>query len=204
MLYIQGMSSCAVQEIVGISEYRSPVEMMKAFCKQTLSNRGDCRPNGGYSAYGYFAHKIEGNKGAYTDGLGENYVFHGVEKYKADSYGETGGYASKFAAWITEQKLGNVHGGDPVSNHRYHPDHLTRVFVWNPDREAVKAWWAANGGPSPEAAAKRAPVVLAEADEILAAPIMAPEAAVEEAAPKVKMVEKKPKKAVDEVDGIPF
>lgn len=160
MLYIQGMSSCAVQEIVGICNFKNGKEIMVAFCKQTLGNKGDCRPNGGYSTYSYGAAKIAGNKGSYTDGLGENYVFHGVEK---GNYYTSNGYASKFAAWITENKLGQVYGGDPVKNHRYHPDHLTRVFVWNPDREAVKAWWAENGGPPIKPATPKAPVVLEEA-----------------------------------------
>ena len=157
-LYIQGMSSCAVQEIACLGYHSSPEDAMMAFCRQTIKNSPDCSKNGGYSVYTY-GQTPEGNQGHYTQGLGENYVFHGVE----DSSFNTG-YASRFAKFIEENKLGVVFGGEKVNNHRYHPDHKTQVFVWNPDRAAVFAWRDAH--MLPPAALKppvpQPPVVLPE------------------------------------------
>lgn len=132
---------------------------------------------GGYSSYSYGSKPDSLNKGSYADGLGENYVFHGVESYKGpDSiYNGENGYASKFAAFIIENNLGDVFGGKAVNNHRYHTNHWTKVFVWNPDREAVKAWWEIR---RPKAATP--PIVIQNAAVV---PIVAP-AAVEVAKPK--------------------
>lgn len=165
------MSSCAVQEIINIAD--RPLQLMLDFCRQVLGpgNHTDCRPNGGYSLNPGWGDKANGNKGSYTEGLGENYIFHGVEKdprYKDANVG----YATAFAAFITEHKLGNVVGGDTVSNHRFHPDHFTRVFIWNPDRQAVIAWWALNDPAlktAPPAKAQQPPIVLAEAPPPVAA-----------------------------------
>ncbi len=154
MLYIQGMSTCAVQEIVGISYHKTPQDAMVHICQQTLG-KGDCAPNRGYGIP-----DLPGNKGMYCSGLGENYVFHGVEAYTykgANNSDDQVGYASRLAAFITENKLGKVVAGKKVANHRYHTEHHTRVFLWNPDREAVKAWWTKNG-PKPKAS-----IVLPEA-----------------------------------------
>ena len=166
-LYIQGMSTCAVQEIVSLSVHSSPLEAMMAFCRATIGDRGDCAPNGGYTAYSYGSANKD-NKGNYTDGLGENYIFHGVENLTP--YGGNKGYASKFAAFLIENKLGNVHGGDPSRNHRYHPDHITRVFVFNPDREAVFAWW---GDHKPKPIETPKPVIIEAAALIEDANIVA-------------------------------
>lgn len=175
MCYIQGMSSCAVQEIVSLSEHLSPEAAFTAFCRQTIGDATeDCKPNDGYN---YQEQKDSGNKGSYTEGLGENYVFHGTEagcrKLKHDGIypRDNDGYASRFAAWITENNLGAVHGGDPVANHRYHSHHICRVFVFNPNRPEVFKWWNSH---RPKQQAKPAPkksMVLPEA------PVVGPEVA---------------------------
>ena len=142
--YIQGMSSCAVQEIAGISSHNSSEEVMTYFCKQALK-QDDCKSGRGYAIKKDKLAEIEGtskmeeNQGMYSEGLGENYIFHGVERDASYPCGRNA--ASNFAKFITENNLGDVVGGQKVANHRYHPDHKTQVFIWNPDREAVKAWW---------------------------------------------------------------
>lgn len=142
------MSTCAVQEIVSIREEGSPESIMRKFCQKTIPSGVDCRANS------YPSERISENVGMYTSGLGENYIFHGVEK---DVYADAKvGYATAFATFITKNKLGNVVGGQSVANHRYHPDHLTKVFIWNPDREAVFDWW--NKHRPDAAAAKKAAV----------------------------------------------
>ena len=150
------MSSCAVQEIVGVSTYLTSEECMMGFCQQVLGDKGDCLSNGGYSAYSYQrGRRNNGNIGPYTEGLGENYVFHGVEPAPSNKcfpkFLGSSGYCSRFATFIMENKLGHVVSGQLVANHRYHPEHRTAVFLWNPDREAVKAWWRAHKPkPTPE------------------------------------------------------
>ncbi len=136
-LFVQGMSSCAVQEIVGLSYHNTAEDAMIRFCKQTLGTNGDCKPDQGYSKYNYGDRDtVSSNKGSYAEGLGENYIFHGPVLY-----GSKGDYCAKFAAYITENKLGDVVGGQAVINHRYHSSHKCRVYIWNPDRKAVIAFW---------------------------------------------------------------
>jgi len=162
-LFIQGMSSCLVQEIVSLGSHKTPLEAMAQFCKQTIKNKKDCAPNGGYNAYNW-SDEGSGNKGGYTEGLNEHYVFHGVENDKENYRGTKNGYASRFAAFITENNLGNVHGGDLAANHRYHTDHICQVFVWNPDRVAVFKWWADYNKAAKEAAPAAKPsITLTEA-----------------------------------------
>lgn len=147
-MYIQGMSTCAIQEMVSIRDHSTPEEAMKAFCRQTLGDVPDVKPNGGYGKDNNY-----GNKGYYAAGLGENYVFCGVEDYHYKNENEWKpkiGYASRLAAFIVENKLGHVAAGLPVTNWRYHPDHVTKAFIFNPDREAVKVWWSQHGGPTLE------------------------------------------------------
>lgn len=168
MCYIQGMSSCAVQEICYISDdCRNAIDsgkaIMMAFCKQTLGMRPDVEKNGGYALNNGNGNKPNGNIGSYTEGLGESYIFHGVEGYGSKPPTKLTAYASKFAQFITDNKLGSVVGGEVVNNHRFHPENWVRVYIFNPDREAVKKWWSQNGGPDYDGVkvAKKS-VVLAE------------------------------------------
>lgn len=167
MLYIQGMSTCAVQEMVGIGGYNTPKEVLIDFCRKTIARAGDKWNRPPEVGPGEAQ-----NKGYYTEGLGENYVFHGTEG------GPKGGprstlyrdfYASKLAAYIMEEKLGPCYGGDPVINRRYHPDHCTRVFVWNPDGEALRAWWTKNNPDAAKTVSPKPPVVIAEVAEAVEA-----------------------------------
>ena len=96
----------------------------------------------------------------FTEGLGDHYIFHGVERF-AGGGGYKLGYAGKFAAFITENKLGFIAAGKPQGNKRYHADHICQVFIWNPDHDAVYAWWNAHRPATPKPAAV---VVLAEAE----------------------------------------
>ena len=73
------------------------------------------------------------------------YMFHGVVKYtgsKDGRYSETA--AENLAKYIRRHKLGTVVGSKPAANRVNHPDHILRVFVWNPDVDAMKAWYQKN------------------------------------------------------------
>lgn len=141
MLFVQGMSSCAVQEIAMIGGCGTAEMVMHHFCRKTLGmNVVEIAANKGYglSVSDIDKGKVDydtPNKGGYAEGLGENYVFHGVEPEKTPGYGEN------FAKFIEDNKLGTVARGQKVINLRYHPDHKTQVFIFNPDREAVTGWW---------------------------------------------------------------
>ena len=138
-LYLQGSSSCDMQEICMIGAHKTAEEAFVQFCKQSIGVGGD--------GHQYNGSRPTGNRGAYTGGLGETYVFHGPV--------DPGMYAlvaPRFAAWIVEQGLGTCIAGEPKINRRYHPDHKCQTFIFHPDIPKVEAWWKArpeNSLPKP-------------------------------------------------------
>ena len=60
------------------------------------------------------------------------------------------GYGSKFAAYIKEHKLGSVVKSVKRPNRNCHPDHMDQVWVWAPDVEALRKWWATRNPHDPK------------------------------------------------------
>lgn len=171
-LYIQGMSSCACQEIVGVSYMAYPYdpktnlngsvmkrlsgeELMVCFCRQAMGDRIDVTKEReraaktGKRMEEYFGDPEWkqgvgnlGNQGSYAEGLGDTYVFHGPNATPGNLHTSSSG-PEDFAAYIKEAGLGHLAEGIPVKNERYHPTYTVQAFVWNPDRAKLIEWWAA-------------------------------------------------------------
>jgi hypothetical protein len=142
-LYIQGMSSCALQEIVALRSHPTALDAFRQFCAQTMGTKHKPR-------LGRYGSGVDGNIGSYTEGLGESYIFHGPVREEDHAKVCT---PTMFAAFILENKLGTVAEGQKVKNSRYHPHYHVQAFIFNPDMKAVKEWWDKNEPPPPPAAA---------------------------------------------------
>lgn len=53
-------------------------------------------------------------------------------------------YGPEFASLIEDNGLGVVICTDVVQNPLYPPPHMVRMWIWQVNNEAVKAWWEAN------------------------------------------------------------
>lgn len=111
---------CAFQEISGVS-YGDPLDLMKSFCGQALNETPRYRSQ--YANVGtlysfYIFSDVSYSRGAVTNG-------------------------HKFAAFIKENKLGQVITTPAVSNRAFHDDHSNVVWIWMPNVKNLKAWWQA-------------------------------------------------------------
>lgn len=50
-------------------------------------------------------------------------------------------YGSDFAEFIRTNKLGEVIESPKVVNKAFHSNHSNQVWVWTPNRDALKQWW---------------------------------------------------------------
>lgn len=133
-MHIRDMSCCIYGEICSLSEQESAEDAMETFCKICSST--------GYGGGRW-------NRGAVKDKQVNDhfpfYVFSGVgEGNMYDD--EFPRYAQKFAAYIKKQKLGTVATLKPRYNVTYHSDHLSQVFIWAPNVDALNRWWEKRKG----------------------------------------------------------
>lgn len=136
---------------------------MEQVCKQTI-------PAGVDNVRGGWANDtpaMEGNAGRYAQGLGDCYIFLGVEA-DVETNERSYGYASRFAAFIEEHELGVVARGQKVFNTRYHPTYKTQAFIWNPNREKLVAWWSARLAAAEAARVNAAAKIVATGNQALA------------------------------------
>lgn len=128
-------ASCGVKEIDGLSSIDSAIEAMREFCEIVFA-----KPNNFFLSN--FVKEPEPLMYCY-------YLFTAaVYDQKAFTNKVTGKlsrlyspYGDEFAAFITENKLGQLFGGEAIHNKSFHPDHSNKAWLWAPDREALKAWW---------------------------------------------------------------
>jgi hypothetical protein len=124
-MIMKDTGTCSFQEIDELRGHVTPEDAFVAFCKQNIDkkpsfkNQGICRPN---SLYGYyiFSSPVE------NDGT----------KYYPDLVN-----GEDFAKFLIKHKLGDVWEGPTRPNEVFHPDHSNKLWVWNPNKAAVKAWW---------------------------------------------------------------
>ena len=107
-----------MQEISGLRSHDSSADAMKAFCRQSLSQR---------VMYGCL-------QGA-PDTLYSFYIF------SAPSFQK---YGANFASFIKEHKLGKVWGSRTIMNRAFHDGRSNKVWIWTPDTKALRSWWDAN------------------------------------------------------------
>jgi hypothetical protein len=110
---------CAIQEIGGLSNHPDARDAMIAFCKTN------------------FAAPVKfGTANARADTLYSFYLFTaatGSPYYKP--------YGSNFAKFIRDNKLGRVWASPSRKNEAFHSDHENQVWIWMPNRLALKSWW---------------------------------------------------------------
>ena len=53
-------------------------------------------------------------------------------------------YGTEFAAYIVEHKLGKIVTLPKIKNKKHHPDTYCQVWLWQPDQEAMEAFYNAN------------------------------------------------------------
>jgi hypothetical protein len=107
---------CGIREISGLSYSRGPKLAMKSFCQiyPKTSNKNSLYPT-------------DGSKFRYA-------VFSQINNMK---------YGEKFAAYIRDNKLGDV---VETTGKHMNPNsgNVLKVFVWTVDHEAVKLWMKGN------------------------------------------------------------
>jgi len=94
-----------------------------------------------------FPNQIMYGRGDLGNEIYSHYIFHGVVKYREGSlpdhrYSDTAG--TSLARFIRMKKLGKVVGSQPEWNRVNHKDHMVRVWVWTPNPDALKKWFAKN------------------------------------------------------------
>ncbi len=132
-MYIEhGISCCAIHEIVSLGDHTNPTNAMKAFCSNLWGR--------GRYTYGGVDRNLLAEPHSF-------YLFSGVERYKVseedddDDYRpEAIKYASAFAKFIKENKLGRVRSSVGRYN-RNHPTHWVKAYIWAPDGKNLREWY---------------------------------------------------------------
>jgi hypothetical protein len=166
-LEINNMKSCAVQEIHRLENYNhDPKGAMISFCEQQLYSASglkwqgfSTKPNQIFGAYVF-------NAPIYGSSPRDN------TKPPQPPYGES--YGDQFADFITNNKLGTVVATPVTWNRVFHPDHGNKVWVWCPDQDALKAWYAPYKAERDNAAAEARRLAAERAKAAVAAPIPPP------------------------------
>lgn len=139
-------SCCAITEIAEMQEHDSPKEAMLSFCNKVIVNNR-------------YTGKLKSNLGGF-------YIFAGVErvtnpKIKTFRNGEEQGdeyyfsgdeimypvkirYASEFAAFIRQYKLGDLKASPARPNTLNHPEHIVRCWIWSPNEKTLLQWYQRN------------------------------------------------------------
>lgn len=125
------INCCGIREISSLSYYRGPKAAMIGFCDQVYS-------------------RLLGNP-PHTYMSNDNSNF----RYAVFSQaGARGAYGQRFAAYITENNLGEV-----IETGRHvnpNSGNQLKVFVWTVDHDAVKLWMKEVKDKDAKAAAKKA------------------------------------------------
>lgn len=158
-MYIDQLPDCCgVDVIAGVSNHKSPEEVIKNFVQS-------------FERTDYLGGRRE--RKVFFDDVQPFYVFAGVDKvtpsssfddekvyYFADGAPETErdddgyyyhdgglvpyGYCEALWRYIRDNGLGNiVRTSEAQPNKLNHPTHMLRVYVWTPDLDALKKWYTA-------------------------------------------------------------
>jgi hypothetical protein len=122
MFELRHTSCCGVMEISGLSSHKTPKDAMLEV--------------------------VDGPAGWWNTGWGKYgcapglVIFTGVIRHTDGSAVRPNPYyGPRFAAYIRRHKLGIVTVGGTAPNRKTHPTHIIRLWVWNPNPDAIKAWW---------------------------------------------------------------
>lgn len=131
---------CALREFFDIKDCGSPHNTLVEFCKLIKNYKGDIADPGAFILFSGIE-SITTTECTCSEAELETY---GCECTSGRDAEEPVGYGSALAAYIKEHKLGTVVGSPAKFNTRNEPTHSDRVWVWAPDFENLKVWWAAN------------------------------------------------------------
>lgn len=121
-MVITKTSCCAIQDIDRLSDHKDARSAMRAFCDQALTSPP------------IFMGPTDRGR---TDEISSFYLFTAVVR-KGLTYGED------FYQFIKDNDLGEVYQSPTRPNKAWHPDHHNQVYVWMPDKNALKRWWKEN------------------------------------------------------------
>lgn len=130
-MVLNSTQCCALQEIHGLGLLGSAEEALIAFCSLAI-------PNPPKFHDGYVGRVGE---------LSSFYFFTGAVTYDG---AKAGGihrksdypYAREFMNLIRREGLGEVWESPIRVNKAFHTGNSNQVYVWMPDNERLKAWWA--------------------------------------------------------------
>jgi hypothetical protein len=119
---------CAVDEIQDLADHETPESAMRELCRELWGG-----------PYG----RVHTKPQAF-------YVFTGVLRHtRLADFADLpcpreGKYGPNFKKFILANKLGKVVQTVTRNNRRNHENHFLKVYVWAPDEDKLRAWWAAN------------------------------------------------------------
>lgn|SRR3990167_642174 len=114
-------SCCAITDIDHLSAHLTPKDAMVSFCQQALLDL----PRFGKDV-------------GVQDQIFSFYLFTAAVSPSHRPYGQD------FYRFIIDNNLGEVWQSPLRRNKAWHPDRSNQVYVWMPDHDAIKTWWAAN------------------------------------------------------------
>lgn len=138
---LQDTRCCAIREIDGLSDHRTPEEAMECFCEEV--DESDYGDDGHYDAHDNWVE----DKPSTSLALPGLITFSGVTKWEKGMMKEYGGmrgdvtYGPKFAAFILKEKLGAITASPLTTNRLNHPGRQIRAWMWKPNQKALNAWW---------------------------------------------------------------
>lgn len=157
-MILKDTTSCAMQEITGLSGIGSPLEAMKAFCRLTFDEKGETSAR--------FGSERTSKGSLYSFYLFSAAVELGKMSAKTGYYAP---YGLDFAKFIRDNKLGEVWESPVRQNKTFHAGHGNQIYVWTIDQAAVKEWWGKNNTPVVSKPVKQIPeedFILEEIDYI--------------------------------------
>lgn len=124
----QFVGSCALGSIERFGDLKGIGEVLKQFCKETLGEKCSYAPN--YSKLQCFYVFTAGPEVPSTAPGGSHHSKNHWPKY-----------GTELAAYIVDNKLGEIATLGPKKNEKFHSTSTAQVWIWSPDQKAMESWW---------------------------------------------------------------
>lgn len=138
-MYLYDTHCCGIQEIDNLSTHMDGRDAMRSFCSKTFGAPIKFK---GVQAVEHTPYSF--------------YMF--TEAVNLDGTprvawgGGAADYGVAFKQFIETNNLGKVFQSEYRKNKTFHPDRAVRVYIWEPNVDALRAWWTLEqkGGYTPE------------------------------------------------------
>jgi hypothetical protein len=130
-MYMHDTNCCAIQEICELSNSPDAFDAMQEFCSLNLGS--STNRFHGYSGTGLYSFYLF-TAAFQHDGSGR----------RAPWGSDWADYGEDFAAFIRDNRLGEVMESPLVRNGFMHADRSNKVYIWTVDEPALRKWWAVN------------------------------------------------------------